>query len=108
MLKKLSLLLALALVLSVLAAQCAAPATEAPAPAEEPAAEEPAAEEPEPEEPAAPAVEEITILWAQWDPADYLQQVGNLYEEETGIKVNVVQEPWPSFSLRRHDRLLGR
>jgi multiple sugar transport system substrate-binding protein len=42
-------------------------------------------------------VSEITILWAQWDPADYLQQIGNMYEEETGIKVNVVQEPWGSF-----------
>ncbi len=43
------------------------------------------------------AVEELNILWAQWDPADYLQQVGNLYEEETGIKVNIIQEPWGSF-----------
>ncbi|NIP16795.1 MAG: hypothetical protein GWM87_00505, partial [Xanthomonadales bacterium] len=76
------LLLTLAIALAVVAAQCGGPATEAP-PAEEPAAEEPAAEEP-----AAPAVEEITILWAQWDPADYLQQIGNMYEEETGIKVN--------------------
>lgn len=42
-------------------------------------------------------VAELTILWAQWDPADYLQEIGNLYEEETGIAVNVVQEPWGSF-----------
>jgi multiple sugar transport system substrate-binding protein len=67
--------------------------------AEESEAEEPAAEEEEPmeEEAAAPAVDELTILWAQWDPADYLQEVGNMYEEETGIKVNVVQEPWETF-----------
>ena len=45
-------------------------------------------------------VTELNILWAQWDPADYLQQIGNLYEEETGIKVNVIQEPWGSFSDR--------
>ena len=69
-------------------------ATEAPAeqPAEEPTeapAEEPAAE--------APAVDELTIFWAQWDPADYLQEIGNMYEAETGIKVNVIQEPWGSF-----------
>ena len=44
-----------------------------------------------------PAVDELTILWAQWDPADYLQQIGNMYEEETGIAINVVQEPWGSF-----------
>ncbi|NJN53975.1 MAG: extracellular solute-binding protein [Anaerolineae bacterium] len=42
-------------------------------------------------------INEITIFWAQWDPADYLQEIGNMYEEETGVKVNVVQEPWGSF-----------
>ena len=55
-----------------------------------------------PEEGAAPAgsVTQINILWAQWDPADYLQQIGNMYEAETGIAVNVVQEPWASFQDR--------
>jgi multiple sugar transport system substrate-binding protein len=48
----------------------------------------------------AAAVTELNILWAQWDPADYLQQVANLYEAETGIKVNVIQEPWGSFGDR--------
>ncbi len=43
------------------------------------------------------AVSELTIFWAQWPPADYLQEIGNRYEAETGIKVNVVQEPWGSF-----------
>lgn len=42
-------------------------------------------------------VTELTILWAEWDPANYLQQIGNDYEAETGIKVNVIQEPWGSF-----------
>jgi len=42
-------------------------------------------------------VTELTIFWAQWPPADYLQEIGNRYEAETGIKVNVVQEPWGSF-----------
>jgi multiple sugar transport system substrate-binding protein len=42
-------------------------------------------------------VTELTILWAEWDPANYLQQIGNMYEEQTGIKVNVIQEPWGSF-----------
>lgn len=51
-------------------------------------------------EEAAPAVTELNILWAQWDPADYLQQIGNMYEEETGIKVNIVQEPWGTFGDR--------
>jgi multiple sugar transport system substrate-binding protein len=65
---------------------------------EEPSAEEPAAEEPTAEAPAAAGnVQELNILWAQWDPADYLQEVGNMYEQETGIKVNIIQEPWGSF-----------
>ena len=94
MLKK--TLFGLTLLLVLVLAACAPAATEAPAeeaPAEEAPAEEAPAEE-------MPAVEEVNILWAQWDPADYLQQIGNMYEEETGIKVNVVQEPWDSFLNR--------
>jgi multiple sugar transport system substrate-binding protein len=49
---------------------------------------------------AAPAVKELSILWAQWDPADYLQQLCKEYEAATGIKVNVIQEPWSSFADR--------
>jgi multiple sugar transport system substrate-binding protein len=45
-------------------------------------------------------VDELVIWWAEWDPANYLQQVGNDYEEATGIKVTVVQEPWGSFYNR--------
>jgi multiple sugar transport system substrate-binding protein len=100
---KFKLLMALTIILVMVLAACAPAATEAPAEepaAEEPAAEEPAAEEPAAEEPAAPAVDELNILWAQWDPADYLQQIGNIYEEETGIKVNIIQEPWGSFGDR--------
>ncbi|MFN2201558.1 MAG: ABC transporter substrate-binding protein [Caldilineaceae bacterium] len=72
------------LLLAALAASCTAP-TAAPEAAEGGG------------EAAAPAVDELNILWAQWDPADYLQEMGNMYQEETGIKVNVVQEPWGSF-----------
>jgi multiple sugar transport system substrate-binding protein len=50
--------------------------------------------------PSAGNVKELKILWAQWDPANYLQQVGNQYEKETGIKVTVVQEPWGTFGDR--------
>ena len=49
------------------------------------------------EAPAASGVKELTILWAEWDPAKYLQEIGNMYEKETGVKVNVVEEPWGSF-----------
>ncbi len=49
---------------------------------------------------AAQDVEELTIWWAQWSPADYLQQIGNDYEAATGIKVNVEQTPWGDFYTR--------
>ncbi|WP_287693381.1 sugar ABC transporter substrate-binding protein [Accumulibacter sp.] len=45
----------------------------------------------------AQGVTEINIWWAEWDPANYLQQIGNNYEAETGIKVNVVTTPWSSY-----------
>jgi multiple sugar transport system substrate-binding protein len=101
-------LLAWLVILSLVLAACGggAPAAPPAQPAAQEAAEEaPAAEAPteEPAEeaaaeaPAGSGVSELRILWAQWDPADYLQEIGNLYEEETGIKVTVVQEPWGSF-----------
>ena len=30
--------------------------------------------------------QELTIFWAEWDPANYLQELANLYEAETGVK----------------------
>jgi multiple sugar transport system substrate-binding protein len=45
-------------------------------------------------------VSELTIWWAQWAPADFLQQIGNDYEAETGIKVTVVQTPWGDYYTR--------
>ncbi len=69
------------------ATQAPAAATEAPAAATEAPA-------------AAGGVTELNILWAQWDPADYLQQLTADYTAQTGIKVNIVQEPWGSFGDR--------
>jgi multiple sugar transport system substrate-binding protein len=106
--KRILLLIVAMLMLSLIACGGTATAPVEEAPAEAPEAEEPAeemaeepaeemAEEPAEEMAEAPAVDELTILWAQWDPADYLQEIGNMYEEETGIAVNIVQEPWESF-----------
>ena len=39
----------------------------------------------------------ITIWWAQWAPADALQELGNAFQQETGIAVKVHQIPWPSY-----------
>jgi multiple sugar transport system substrate-binding protein len=87
-------LLGLVLILAIVLTACAPAATEAP-----PAATEapPAATE---APPAAGGVTELSILWAQWAPADYLQTLANEYEKETGIKVSVVQEPWGSYYNR--------
>jgi multiple sugar transport system substrate-binding protein len=48
----------------------------------------------------AQGVKELTIWWAQWDPANYLAQIGKDYEAATGIKVNIVQTPWSDFYTR--------
>ena len=39
----------------------------------------------------------LTIAWAQWPPADYLQTLSEDFTAETGIEVDVVQIPWDSF-----------
>ncbi len=100
MLRKLALPILLVLAMLILVACPAAAPAPAPAPAAEPAAVEEPAAEPAPVEPAAGGVTELNILWAQWDPADFLQQLVADYEAETGIKVNVIQEPWGTFSDR--------
>lgn len=50
-----------------------------------------------PAESPTPTERSITIWWAQWDPADGLQELGNKFEQETGIAVKVHQIPWPSY-----------
>jgi multiple sugar transport system substrate-binding protein len=39
----------------------------------------------------------ITILWARWAPADYLQELSRDFTRETGIQVVVKQVPWDDF-----------
>lgn len=94
------LLLTLLLILGLALVACGGGAQEEPTAAPTAAEEEmaPAEEEATPaEEEMAPAVSELNILWAQWDPADYLQEIGNMYEAETGVKINIIQEPWETF-----------
>ena len=43
------------------------------------------------------AQQKLTILWAEWDPANYLQELVKGYEKETGVKVVVETTPWPDF-----------
>ena len=46
------------------------------------------------------AAQELTIFWAEWDPANYLQELVNLYTEETGVVVTVETTPWPDFQTK--------
>lgn len=39
----------------------------------------------------------ITILWAKWRPADYLQKLAEEFQAETGIEVRIVQESWTNW-----------
>lgn len=105
---KLSLAIALLAVLAIVVA-CggAAPApTSAPAPAQ--ATSAPAPAQPTSAPAAASNVKELKILWAQWDPADYLAQIGKEYEAKTGVKVTVVQEPWGSFGDRFYTAMAAK
>ena len=44
--------------------------------------------------------EELTIFWAEWDPANYLQELVNEYTAETGVSVTVQTTPWPDFQTK--------
>jgi multiple sugar transport system substrate-binding protein len=43
---------------------------------------------------------QLTIFWAEWDPANYLQELANEYEKETGVKVVVETTPWSDFQTK--------
>ena len=44
--------------------------------------------------------QELTIFWAEWDPANYLKELANEYEAETGVKVTVETTPWSDFQTK--------
>jgi multiple sugar transport system substrate-binding protein len=44
--------------------------------------------------------QELTIFWAEWDPANYLQELVNEYEAETGVLVTVETTPWSDFQTK--------
>jgi len=43
---------------------------------------------------------DLTIFWAEWDPANYLQQLVNEYTKETGVKITVETTPWSDFQTK--------
>lgn len=48
---------------------------------------------------------ELTILWAEWDPSNYLQQLANDFTAQTGIKVTVETTPWSDFQTKAFTEL---
>jgi multiple sugar transport system substrate-binding protein len=51
---------------------------------------------------AAIAADSLSIFWAEWDPATYLQELVLDFEKETGIKVTVETTPWGDFQTKRN------
>lgn len=41
--------------------------------------------------------EGLTILWAKWRPADYLQRLAEEFTEQTGIEITIIQESWGTW-----------
>lgn len=50
----------------------------------------------------------LTIVWAEWDPANYLQELSKDFTNETGIAVDVVQVPWPTFQDKIDNSFVGK
>ena len=46
------------------------------------------------------AAKSLSIFWAEWDPATYLQELVLDFEKETGIKVTVETTPWGDFQTK--------
>ena len=47
----------------------------------------------------AASAEELTIFGAEWDPANYLQELANEYTK-TGVTVTVQTTPWADFQTK--------
>lgn len=54
------------------------------------------------------ATDQLTILWAEWDPANYLQELVLDYEDETGTEVIVETVPWPEFQNKAFREFVAR
>ena len=46
------------------------------------------------------AAQDLVIFWAEWDPANFLQELVNEYEAETGVEVLVETTPWSDFQTK--------
>ncbi len=46
------------------------------------------------------SAQDLVIFWAEWDPANYLQELVNEYEAETGVEILVETTPWSDFQTK--------
>ena len=46
------------------------------------------------------AAQDLVIFWAEWDPANFLQELVNEYEAETGVSIAVETTPWSDFQTK--------
>lgn len=46
------------------------------------------------------AGETLTLIWAEWGPAEFLRELCLDFEKETGIKLNVEGTPWSDFQTK--------
>ena len=44
--------------------------------------------------------QDLVIFWAEWDPANFLQELVNEYEAETGVEILVETTPWSDFQTK--------
>ena len=54
------------------------------------------------------AKQKLTIVWAEWDPANYLQELSKDFTAETGIAVDVIQIPWSNFQDKVFNSFVGK
>jgi len=52
--------------------------------------------------------QKLTIFWAEWDPANQLQELADMYKDETGIEVVVETTPWPDFQTKAFTELAAK
>jgi multiple sugar transport system substrate-binding protein len=50
----------------------------------------------------------LRIVWAKWDPADYLQVLSDDFKKATGTEVVVDQVPWSSFQDKVFTAFAGK
>ena len=58
--------------------------------------------------PVANAQKTLTIAWAEWPPATFLQELSEDFTKETGVKIDVVQIPWTSFQDKVFTAFVGK